>query len=90
MTSDPALAALEALETLPRFGIRNVSVYGSKYLENKENSQLDMLISVQSSLVDEWHKANLDINPKHYFLNQSPSFSLKLAQKVCYNSLRNS
>lgn len=79
------ILAQKALSTLPRFGVRHVRAYGSRYLENKKTSQLDLLIAVESSLLQEWHDANFSLNPKHYFLHSIPNISKKLAMEVILN-----
>lgn len=79
------ILAQNALSTLPKFGVRHVRAYGSRYLENSKTSQLDLLIAVESNLLQEWHDANFSLNPKHYFLNSIPTISKTLAMGVINN-----
>lgn len=75
-------SAQEALASLPSEGVAFACAYGSRYLENSKSSQLDLLVAVENSHLDEWHYQNLQQNPKHYFLSTIPSAAFGLARVV--------
>lgn len=74
--------AQEALASLPSEGVAFACAYGSRYMEGAKTSQLDVLIAVENALLDEWHRANLARNPKHYFLSTFPPLAFGLAKRV--------
>jgi hypothetical protein len=74
--------AQDALNILPSRGVSFACAYGSRYLERSFGSQLDLLIAVESDLLDEWHAENITRNPKHYFLSSIPSIAHGLATRV--------
>jgi len=74
--------AQEALASLPSEGVVFSCAYGSRYLEGSKSSQLDLLVAVDSALLDQWHFQNVAKNPTHYFPSNIPSIAYGLATRV--------
>jgi translocator assembly and maintenance protein 41 len=51
-------------------------------MEAAKSSQLDLLLAVDSELINQWHYENLKLNPKHYVLSSIPSVAYGLATKL--------
>ena len=76
------LDAQAALASLPSEGVVWACAYGSRYMEASKTSQLDLLLAIDPELLDEWHFANIERNPNHYFPARFPSVAYGLATRV--------
>jgi mitochondrial translocator assembly and maintenance protein 41 len=56
------------LRSLPQSGLSWSCCYGSILMEQQSSpdSQLDVIVAIKESLIDNWHLENLRINPSHY------------------------